>query len=553
MRSLALVAAVVLCIGNGSGPATDEPLAGNWIGQIDLGGSWQRIYLHVTVENGGLRGTLDLPQQGRQELALRKVIRNGTSALLEWQDNWAVATLDGDLDGDVLSGEYRRGTLGGSFQAVRVVSVASDLELCGEYAGSYELEPGRIVDLAPFSEDEDRPIFFDSKTRRTGVLYATSATEFFSGPSYGVMFPVDIRVTFSRNERGEVVSLQWQEGGAAPIVAERVAPCTQEEISFPNGGVLLRGTLTLPATEGPHPVIVQVHGSGAERRPGGHWTHFFARHQIGYLYYDKRGAGASTGDWTQATFDDLAGDALAAVAALQEHAGVDPKLIGLWGNSNGGWVAPLAASRSKDVAFLIVRSGSGLPVHENILYELEMDMRATDEFSEEDIARARALRQQLNTALLTNSGWEALEGDVEAAKRETWFPYTRVQWLPQIAPPLDSATNPYLKGLRAQIDFDPAATWEKVTCPVLVLLGELDANVPSKASAEIIERGLEQSGNPDYTIRILPSANHGLLEADTGFSAEAPRLTRYVPGYMDGMVEWVLKRTARRSRRHRKR
>ena len=539
MRSLALLAGPILAFG--------EPLAGDWIGQIDLGRSWQRIYLHVGAEQQRLAGTLELPQLDRK-LALRDVEQNDAYVHLEWQDGTALATFDGELGGDALSGEYGRDAVTGRMQLVRTISTRSDLELCSAYAGSYRLAPDRFIDLAPFSEDEDRPVFFDSLTRRTGVLYATSATEFFSGPSYGVLFPIDIRVAFVRNERGDVTGLRWQEGGAAPVNAERVAPFTRDELEFRNGDVVLRGTLTLPAGEGPHPVIVQVHGSGPERRPGGHWTHFFVRHGIGYLYFDKRGAGASTGDWMQATLGDLASDVLAGVAALRKHDRVDARHIGLWGNSNGGWVAPLAASRDPGVAFVIVRSGSGLPVHENILYELEMDMRGAGGFSEDEIARAKALRAELNAALLRNSGWDALRADVEKSRQEKWFPYARVQWLSSVGPPLDSATNPFLKGLRDQIDFDPAATWRQVKCPVLVLLGELDANVPSQASAAIIERGLEQGGNDDYAIRILPKANHGLLEGVTGYSVESPLLTRYVPGYMDGMVEWVLKRVSTRPR-----
>jgi len=181
-------------------------------------------------------------------------------------------------------------------------------------------------------------------------------------------------------------------------------------------------------------------------------------------------------------------------------------------------------------------------VYKNIVYELEMHMRAAGNFSENDLAQAKALREQANNALLTNTGWELLMAAIEKSKNERWFGYARVQWLPHVPPPLDSATNSFLRGLRRQIDFDPAATWEAVHCPVLALLGDSDANVPSKVSAAIMEGGLKKSGNKDYTIRILPKANHGLFEAETGYSTESPRLTRYVPGYMDGITQWLLKR-----------
>jgi uncharacterized protein len=516
-------------------------LQGDWIGQIDFGKEWQRINFHFANENKGLKGLLDLPQQGRNGLPLKNIVLNSPNIRIEWQGRSGLATYDGQISGNMMVGEFKQGNLKGTFRLIHVANAIADLNLYGEYAGSYQLGPDRFVDLAPFSENEDRPIFFDSKTRRTGVLYAISDKAFFTGPSYGVMFPMDIRVTFVRNKRGEVIGLKWQEGATRIILSKRVGPYRTEEITFHNEDVTLRGTLTMPATKGPHPAIILVHGSGPQRRPGGHWTHYFTRHGIAYFDFDKRGSGASTGDLSSASLSDLAGDVLAAVQALRDNKHINPNQIGLIGHSNGGWVAPLAASRSKDVAFVIVKSGSALSVHENILYELEMDMRAVENFSENDIAQARAIREQLNRALLTNTGWEALMAVIAKSKNERWFEYARVQWLPHIPPPLDSTANSFLNGLRRQIDFDPEKTWEQVHCPVLVLLGQLDANAPSKVSAAIMERGLNRGGNKDHSVRILSKANHGLFEAETGYSTEWPLLKRYVPGYMDGIIDWLLK------------
>ncbi|MBO0862661.1 MAG: hypothetical protein J2P21_30005 [Chloracidobacterium sp.] len=106
-----------------------------------------------------------------------------------------------------------------------------------KHAGSYQLGPGRLVNIAPFAEDEDRPIFFDSRARRIGVLYALSETEFFTGPSYGVMFPLATRITFVRNQLGEITGLKWQEDGGRVMQAKRVSQYRQEEITFHNGAV----------------------------------------------------------------------------------------------------------------------------------------------------------------------------------------------------------------------------------------------------------------------------------------------------------------------------
>src|SRR5207248_3726314 len=104
-----------------------------------------------------------------------------------------------------------------------------------------------------------------------------------------------------------------------------------------------------------------VHASGAEDReyllP---FARFLIRHGIAVLGYDKRGVGGSTGDWNTASFDDLAGDVVAAFAYLKARTDIDGSQIGLLGWSQAGWVMPLAAVRASDIAFLISISGPGV-------------------------------------------------------------------------------------------------------------------------------------------------------------------------------------------------
>ena len=100
----------------------------------------------------------------------------------------------------------------------------------------------------------------------------------------------------------------------------------------------------------------------------------------------------------------------------------------------------------------------------------------------------------------------------------------------------------YWQWWRLRGGYDPTPTLMKIRVPVLVLLGELDWAIPSKESGVAFEQAFRKAGNKDYTIRILSKGNHGLLEAETGYGSEFPRLNRYVPGYMDRMADWVLKR-----------
>jgi pimeloyl-ACP methyl ester carboxylesterase len=279
-----------------------------------------------------------------------------------------------------------------------------------------------------------------------------------------------------------------------------------------------------------------IHGSGPARRPAGFWIPFFARFGIAMLEFDKRGAGESTGDWTKSTYEDLAADALAAVQLLKQHKSIDPKQIGLWGNSEGGWVAPLAASRSTDVAFLILRSGSALPVWKTVLHEGENKLRDGNNLSEAEIRVALTLKQSVERIALDEKNWDEAWSKIEAEYLRVW----NERWFNYVAVP--EKDHWFWRWWRLRGGYDPLPALEGIRCPVLVLLGEVDRNIPSKASAAVYERAFKKSGNTDYTIKILPKANHGLLEGETGFDSESPRLNRYALGYMDGMVSWLLKR-----------
>jgi hypothetical protein len=130
-----------------------------------------------------------------------------------------------------------------------------------------------------------------------------------------------------------------------------------------HGDVVLAGTLTLPPGPGPHPGVVLITGRGphdrAERgphRPFHLLADTFARAGTAVLRTDDRGTGRSTGSLATATYDDLAGDALAGVALLRARPEVDPARVGLLGHSEGGYLAPLAAAgggAADGVAFVV--------------------------------------------------------------------------------------------------------------------------------------------------------------------------------------------------------
>src|SRR5262249_1477770 len=146
-------------------------------------------------------------------------------------------------------------------------------------------------------------------------------------------------------------------------------------------------------TPGPYPAIAFVLGSGpADRAYYGMaphlWRHF-ARRGFACLSWDKPGVGKSTGDFNAQSFRDRADEALSAVRFLRGRAGGWKDRVGLWGHSQGGAVAPLAASLSGEVAFLIEVGGSQVIAWQQDIFRVEAELRA-DRHPEAEIREAVA-------------------------------------------------------------------------------------------------------------------------------------------------------------------
>ena len=279
----------------------------------------------------------------------------------------------------------------------------------------------------------------------------------------------------------------------------------QEEVKFKNGAVTLAGTLVKPLTHAPYPVLVIVHGSGSQGRADSFyrfWGNFFARHGVAALLYDKRGVGQSSGNYEQATFDDLAGDALAAVALLAKRRDINHKQIGLFGISQGGWIAPLAASRSRDVGFLILDVGPAVTVEEQELNSVEYSMR-DEEFSEQEIADALAYTKAVFKVAYTGEGKPELDALTQKARGSKWAEHVQ---LVESQKDLDDWRR---------IRYDPSSVLRQTKIPVLSIFGERDVLVPPKENRDKMESYLKEAGNRDVTIRVIPNAGHDMINFQT--------------------------------------
>jgi uncharacterized protein len=509
-------------------------LEGDWIGGLDFGNSWQYINLHLKSENQSIVGTLDLPEQGRMGIPLKGVVVISSQIHIEWQEQSGLAILDGQLKDGAISGEFKQGATKATFGLVRVANI--NPQIYDQYAGSYRLGSDRFIYIGVNNSNELR--FADSKTGRTGTLYPTSESDFFLGSTVDIPYPVEGRVAFVKNNRGEVTGLTWKENGGQVLPGKKLLH-RQESVTFRNGGATLTGNLFLPPGKGRFPAVVLVYPGYTFPRKNSYFPYFFIQQRFAVLTLNGRSVGGKPVDYHHSSFEERARDALAGVGLLKSRSDINPKLIGLHGASLSSWVVPLATTLSTDVSFIILRVGSAIAVAENILYEIENDLRERN-FAEDDIAKATALRRLANTTILSNKGWDVLKAEIEKAKNEKWFGYARVGWMLSLSLPPDAAT---LKGLQDPISYEPVPVLEKVKVPVLAFNAELDKSVNTKVSVPIMKRALQKAGNKEFTIVVLPGTSHDLMEAKTGYNSEWVRLKKQSPGYWKKMATWLKRQT----------
>jgi len=348
-------------------------------------------------------------------------------------------------------------------------------------------------------------------------------------------------------------TFELKRGAAAE---EPPPPYRQEEVTIENGGLTLAGTLTLPAGSGPHPAVVLITGSGAQNRDEEVFgfkvfkvlADQLTRAGFAVLRCDDRGVGGSSGSTPQSTTADFAEDALAELRYLKGRPDVDKARIGLLGHSEGGIVAPIAASKSPDVAFIVLMSGLALPGDQTLLAQAELIGKAEGRTPEQIKANAR-VQQLLFAAVRSGSASDqAVAAAAAKAEARTAFdqlPEAQRKAIPdperlltmQVESQLAFIRTPWFKFF---LDYDPAPALSRVSCPVLALFGERDLQVPTEANRAVMEMIAKKSGNPDWTIKVIPGANHLYQAATTGSPGEYAKLKKeFAPGFLDTLVPWL--------------
>jgi uncharacterized protein len=284
---------------------------------------------------------------------------------------------------------------------------------------------------------------------------------------------------------------------AVQVSAPRV-----EAVTFHNGSVTLAGTLYLPNQAARAPAMVEYHDASGPLRSFPAYQHLANRLPhigVAVLLFDRRGSGESGGNFLTASFRDLASDGLEAVAYLKTRADIDPRRIGVWGLSQGGWIAPLAASLSPDVAFVVAVSASGVSPAAQMDFAAATALRASGQPASV-VDRVLRIRSELNAYYRGQADARPVRLAVDSIRGESWFSQA---FLPNSGnfPADPRQTKWYL-----EMDYDPLPVLARVHVPMAFFFAESDRWTPVDES--ITKTRQATGSNPNVFIARIAGADH---------------------------------------------
>ena len=286
---------------------------------------------------------------------------------------------------------------------------------------------------------------------------------------------------------------------------------SEETVQFASGDIALAGTLILPEGSQPHPAVVLFHGSGLQKRDliTARW---FAAEGIAALAYDKRGVGESGGDFRKVPFMELCDDGLSAIKYLKSRKEIDAKRIGVWGLSQGGWLGPLAASRSADVAFVIAVSGPDVSPGEQMIVYYANELREQG-MDEGDVREASTVRRDIWSYMSSGLGYEKTKAELDEARTKRWYSQAKVQQDDSFGPlptpaELSKPVGRSAIWFKREAVYDPVPALRALWVPALFLFGNHDQLIPVDESVAVIQRVLVEDKHRDFTIWVFPNVDH---------------------------------------------
>jgi hypothetical protein len=567
LRGIAMVASLP-CFLSAQTPA---PLAGSYIGTLQAGEAQLHLVLHLTKSaDGAYHASLDSLDQG--VYAIEASSTSIAAATLKLEVASVGAHFEGKISADhqTIDGAWSQGsaTLPLVFHRQKAGAAARKptdavFPVEGLWQSALEAHGMRLrLQLHVSHDTEDHLVgALDSLDQEVSGLPAIKmqlkeAAFHFEIPAVAGVFEGTLDAAKNK------LSGNWLQTGAEaklefvrsdqPLELRRPQnpakpyPYHEEEISFSNAaaGVSLAGTLTLPKGAGPFPAALLIAGSGphdrdealANHRPFLVLADHLTKKGIAVLRYDKRGIGKSTGSADKATTLDLAADAQAAIAYLKTRKEIDPAKIALVGHSEGAMIAPLLASQTKDVAWVVLLAAPATIGEDTLLHQSELIGRAaglTDDQLEASLNFDHAAYDLVRTEKDSTALNEKLNGLVKGSGLDAAMPPAVLE------PQLRMMESPWF---RFFLDYDPLPNLKALHVPVLALYGQKDLQVPVKPNLALLQQALQDGGDKDADVRELPELNHLFQHAYSGTPTEYAAIEEtFSPEALQIISDWLLR------------
>ena len=314
--------------------------------------------------------------------------------------------------------------------------------------------------------------------------------------------------------------------------------------TFDSAQTRFAGQLIEPAgpADAGRPLVVMVHGSEKASPIGSLYAYMLAAQGVSAFVYDKRGTGASEGEYTQ-NFELLADDAAAALAEARRLAAGRFGRAGFYGGSQGGWVAPLAATRSP-ADFVAV--GFGLVVspieedREQLLDEartLGLDKAAQAQVERLSRATSRIVRSHFATGYRELAQLKAEIGPAPwAAKINGEYSGDMLRMRESDLKRIGRAR---FDNVELIWDYDAVAALRRLRVPLLWVLAGEDREAPIAQTRKALDT-LSHAGI-HLDAYIFPNTDHGIYEFRT--NPDGTRTPTHIAnGYFELLADWIKQR-----------
>lgn len=288
---------------------------------------------------------------------------------------------------------------------------------------------------------------------------------------------------------------------AAPWSAPATTEVVIEERRFTSNGAVLAGTLHIPRSNKPMAAVVVTHSASSPLGSASLYNHLktaLPALGIAVFTYDRRGSGRSGTKDAGGNFTMLADDAIAAVKSLKADPRIDPRRIGTWGLSQGGWISPLAASRSADIAFVISVSAPVVTADIQMIFSSTNHLRANG-YPQVEIDQMVATRKAVDDYMRGTASKAAAQRMVDKAKVKPWFKYLYMG---------ETVRDREVSGWRREIGNDPLTNLTALRVPTLILYGANDAVVPVARSVERLKTAASRL--PELKVHVVAGADHAM-------------------------------------------